>query len=150
MQRKPLSLIICFLPALIFMQSCKKDNATTPKTKTELITSGSWKIDKVTLSGIDYTSMIETCQKDNSISFQANGTGSWDEGPTKCDNADPQTNPFTWDFQSNETLLHISDNVLTGTDDTLTILTLTDSQLILSEDVDLGGTTQTIVVTFKH
>lgn len=147
--RKQLFLIAAFF-AVVFLSttSCKKDKASTPsKTKTELITQGSWKFSAATISGVDASGYLQTCQKDNVYTFVAAGTGTFDEGATKCNAGDPQTNPFTWNFASNETILHISTTLFSGGSNDFTLVTLSETQLVISQTYPPYGT---IVVTLIH
>ncbi|HVZ57481.1 MAG TPA: lipocalin family protein [Chitinophagaceae bacterium] len=138
------------LVLLLILAACSRDPSAKPQTKTDLLVLASWKIQKVTVGGIDVTSQLDACEMDNTVTFQANGNGSWDEGATKCNAGDPQTNPFTWALQSNDTVLEVSDSLFTGGSGRFTLMTLTSSQLVLSQNITYGGTTQTAVVTFMH
>ena len=135
--------------ALIFTPACKKDH-TTAKTKTELISLSVWKFDNAKVSGNDVSAFLKPCEKDNTIVFNANGSGTIDEGATKCNSGDPQTRPFTWSFLTNETLLQINTPLFAGGTGNITLVTLTETQLIGSQNIDVNGTSQTAVVTFKH
>src|SRR4051812_42147827 len=97
---------------LLTFAGCKKSSDNKSKTKTEIISQSSWKIDNAKVSGIDVTSSLDACEIDNILTFSSNGTGTLDEGATKCDASDPQSNPFSWNFASNETMLHISTVVI--------------------------------------
>jgi hypothetical protein len=63
---------------------CSKDDNDNsgPKTKTELLTTGTWKFSDAKVGGQSVASFIETCQKDNILTFLAAGTGTADEGAT--------------------------------------------------------------------
>lgn len=107
---------IISISALFFtflLAACnKKDTAVS---KTELLTSGTWKITAV-VSDNDANGTYETddfatfslCFTDNFWSFSASSVVTMDEGPTKCDVADPQTETGTWNFTQNETHLMIN------------------------------------------
>lgn len=138
--------------AFLVLSSCGKDDPdpVAPKTKTELITAGSWRFSSATVSGTDVSSFFQTCQKDNVVTFAAAGTGILDEGASKCNAGDPQSTPFTWNFASNETQLFISATLFTGGSNTSTIVTLNEAQLIISQQVIVSGTPQTAVFTFVH
>jgi len=132
--------------------NCSKDDdsAPTAKTKTELITKASWKFSDAKVGGASVSAFLETCQKDNILTFLSAGTGTADEGATKCDAADPQTNPFTWSFQTNETELFVSTPFFTGGSSTFTIVSLTETQLVVSQNITISGSTQNAVITFVH
>jgi hypothetical protein len=144
---------ICFSAALLLLTSCEKekDNTPAPKTKTELLTTGSWKFSNATVGGTNVNALLQTCQKDNIMTFVAVGlTGTLDEGLTKCNAGDPQTNPFTWSFTSGETILNISTPLFTGGSSTFTLVSLSVTELIVSQNITVGGTPQNAVVTFIH
>jgi len=151
------------LPAFVFIgiallaSSCKKDKSNSPaasKTKTDLITQSSWKFSKATVGGSDVSSFLQACQKDNILSFLkpsgSSGDGSLDEGATKCNTGDPQTNPFTWYFQNNESSIHITTILFTGGSSDFTLVSLSATELVLSQNITVSGNTQNAVVTFIH
>ncbi len=138
--------LILFSAAL---QACKKSSSPA-KTKTDLLTQTTWKFSAATVGGSDVSAFLQSCQKDNILTFQSSGNGSVDEGPSKCNSGDPQTNPFTWAFQSSETMLHISTVLFTGGSSDFTLVSLTETQLVVSQDITISGSTQNAVVTFIH
>jgi Lipocalin-like domain len=138
---------------LLAVTGCDKDDDDQPaaKTKTELITTSTWKFSSATVGGSDVSAFLQTCQKDNILTFVATGlTGTVDEGATKCNAGDPQTSPFTWSFASGETQVNISATLFTGGSSTFTLVSLSETQLVLSQNITVGGTTQNAVVTFVH
>lgn len=139
--------------AAILNINCSKDEADPPpsaKTKTELITKAAWKFSDATVGGMSVKAFLQTCQKDNILTFLTAGTGTADEGAEKCDAGDPQNNPFTWSFQPNETVLFVSTPLFTGGNSTFTIVSLTETQLVVSQDITVSGSTQNAVITFVH
>jgi hypothetical protein len=82
--------------------------------------------------------------------FATGGTGTLDEGATKCSAGDPQSRPFTWNFQSNESILFISATLFTGGNSTFNLVSLTENQLVVSQNVTFGSVTQLAVFTFTH
>ena len=143
---------VFILPALIFsFAACKKSHNDTPqKTKTELITQSNWKFDHATATCCgDISSQLPACKKDDILTFASNGTGVDDEGATKCNAGDPQSSNFTWNFASNETMLHISVQLFPGASQDFSLVTLDDNNLVLSQTITnppLGPVT----VYFKH
>jgi len=132
----------------ISLSNCGKDDDKTPTpTKTELLTTASWKFSTATLNGSDASGFLQACQKDNIYTFAVANTGTIDEGGSKCNGSDPQTNPFTWSFLSNETILHISTVLFTGGSNDFTLVSLSSTQLVVSQNYPPYGT---IVVTFIH
>jgi hypothetical protein len=160
---------IIFLSAFVIVisfanSSCKKkDKVTPPKTKTELITSAAWKYES---AGIDSDNngtidipipatglgSLPVCQTDNVSTLVSNGTGTVDEGPTKCAPADPQSAAFTWAFQTNETEINFSGAVVAGQSGVFKIITLNDINLVLSQKRTVPGFTSpvTVIATLKH
>jgi hypothetical protein len=141
--------LIILSAAVIFFTNCKKDSNNT-KTKTDFLVQGSWKFDNATVSGTDVSSTIQPCQKDNTITFALGGNGTLNEGATKCNAADSQSRAFTWSLTANETLLHVNDTLFTGGSSDFNVVTLDDNQLVLSQNINILGTLQPAVVTFKH
>ena len=147
--KKTLVLLLTSLGHVVF-SSCEKDEDPVPKTKTELLTQLTWKFGAATVGGTDVSASLPTCQKDNIMTFTTAGTGTVDEGLTKCNAGDPQTNPFTWSFATNETVLNISTILFTGGSNTFNIVALNEAQLVVSQTITVGGTPQNAVVTFLH
>lgn len=145
--KKSLALLL-LLPVIFFITSCEKekDNNPTPKTKTELLTTGTWKFSSATSSGIDVSAALQSCQKDNIYQFNTGGTGSIDEGATKCNSGDPQTSALTWAWLSNETKLQLSAPLFSGTSGDVTLVSLTETELIGS--MVISG--QTVIAKFIH
>ncbi len=143
------------LSATLFLASCSKEddnNTTPPKTKTELLTTnGSWKFSNAVVGTTNVNALLQTCQKDNIMTFVAVGlTGTLDEGVSKCNAGDPQTSAFTWSLASSETVLNISTPLFTGGSSTFTLVSLTATELVVSQNITVGGTPQNAVVTFIH
>lgn len=151
MKRLKLSALVVLSVSLLFAACSKSDSNSAPKTKTQLITQASWKFSTATVGGTDVSSLIQSCQKDNVLTFSATGgTGTLDEGPTKCNSGDAQTQPFTWSFTNNESTLHVSQVFFTGGSSDFTIVSLTDTQFVVSQIVNIAGSMQTAVITFIH
>src|SRR5215212_4945393 len=148
---------IVILSAILFF-SCKKKDSDSPGTnKTTLITQGSWQFnsigtdaDKNRTIEQDLGSFVSACVKDNTVMFSSSGSGTANEGASKCDPADPQTIPFTWVFASNETAISISGNAIAGKGGQYKIATLTDTQLSLWKDTTISGFSTTVLVNLKH
>ena len=113
---RKVSLLLLLAAAL---GSCKKDNETTPATasKADMLAAKSWRISAqtstYTINGTpivtnEYSSMT-ACEKDNFLKFNANKTAVFDEGASKCDPSDPQTQNGTWELTANDTKLNLLD-----------------------------------------
>jgi hypothetical protein len=148
MRRINLTLSILLVSGLFFV-ACKK-SSSHPKTNTDFLTQSSWKFDNAKVNGNDVSIFLQACQTDNVLTFSTNLTGSLDEGATKCNSTDPQTNPFTWNFASNETVLHVSTVLFTGGSSDFIIVTLNDTQLVLQQTITVSGSPANAVVSFKH
>lgn len=120
-------------------------------TNTYFLTKSTWKFSSATVNGADASSYLQACQKDNVYTFAAAGTGNIDEGPSKCNSGDPQTITFTWNFASNETILHASTTFFSGGTNDFNIVTLSNTQLVVSFPYSppVGPSLQ-MVVTFIH
>ncbi len=123
---------------------------TVAASKTYYISQSTWKFSAATVGGIDASPFLQVCQKDNILTFAVAGTGTLNEGATKCSPGDPQSTPFTWAFQAGETQLFISATLFTGGSSTFTLVGVNATQLVLSQVITVGGTPQTAVVTFIH
>jgi hypothetical protein len=142
------------LACSLLLGACKKNNDkdnTPAKTKTELISTGSWKFSTATVGGNNVAAFLQACQKDNILTFTSTGTGTIDEGTAKCNAGDPQTSPFTWNFASSETILHVSAVFFTGGSNDFNIVEISATKLVGSQNIEVGaGGSQTAVVTFVH
>lgn len=140
------------LSLTLFFAACQKDDdGPAPKTKTQLLTQASWKFSSATVGGTDVSAAFQACQKDNILTLAAAGTGTLDEGPAKCNAGDPQTSPVTWSWLSGETQLNISTTLFTGGSSTFTLVSLTETQLVVSQSITIPPAgAQTAVVTFIH
>jgi hypothetical protein len=127
---------------------------TVSGTKSYYISRNTWRFSNATVSGVDVSSALQACQKDNTLQFTATsstgGTGVLDEGPTKCNAGDPQSTPYTWSLQSAETQLIISTPLFSGGSSTFTLVSVTATQLIVSQMITVGGGPQNAVITFIH
>jgi len=153
--RSLLLLSISFL-----MSRCSNDDET-PKTPADLLL-GSWNLTGDTYSpGYDFLGngqlvtdafpLYEACEKDNIYTFNASNVGDLNEGPTKCDPADPQSTPFTYLLKTNNTVLNISINILGGTfGQDFDILQLDNSTLKLKYTFVESGVTYTNTQTFTR
>ena len=134
----------------LILASCKKSGHV--KTKTELISQSSWKFDHATASGFgDISAQIPACYKDNVVVFASNGTGTVDESTNVC--SPSNAGSFTWSFQTNETMLHLSTALFSGGSGDFTIISLTETNLVVSQQVILPpppGVQVIAEITFKH
>jgi hypothetical protein len=147
----------------LYLISCSKggDDNGGNDAQMDLITSAAWKYDTagIDLSGdgnIDQAlpdGMVDDCERDNVITFVDNGTGTVDEGGSKCDINDPQSTPLTWQFKNNGKVLNIPDTLygkFTGDAD---IKALTATKLKLKKTVHITDPITMdvdVVIELKH
>lgn len=133
---------------LFGVAACKKD-----KSPTDLLTGTDWQMKGWTVTppifGItDYYANAEACEKDDFLRFNKNGTVVFDEGATKCDAADPQTETSSWAFNSNETEITFD---LNDDPTTFKIKELTEDTFKLEtsfeDDIDEDGVNETFTFT---
>jgi hypothetical protein len=111
--KKLISIYTIFL--FLLLAACSKKDKVAVTSKTDLLTSGTWKLTAL-VSDDDGNGSYETdvyagfsgCFTDNYWTFKANGQLELNEGPTKCDPIDPQIQAATWQLTQNETHLAIN------------------------------------------
>ena len=144
---------------LVFVACNKDDDDKTTQTKTQLLTSGSWKYESggvdVDRNGsvditLESTGAVPPCLLDNIATFSADGSGVNDEGPTKCDNSLPQTAPFNWSFANNETAINLSGTGFAGVTGQFKISTLTTTNFTIAKDTTVLGLPASLIVNLKH
>jgi hypothetical protein len=98
--------------SLLFSSSCKKDKELS---RTEMII-GKWKSTAQVVTPAtdwdgdgdidsDLFSLMDECIKDNYAIFIAGGTVEENQGPTKCDASDPQSEFLTWSLKNQDKIL---------------------------------------------
>lgn len=108
------ALVLCL--AFGACQKSGDDDNDQPPTKTEILTSGSWRITEYEADTLGdgtfeidiYSLFFEDCDKDDFLVFKTNGNLDFDEGPSKCDPDDPQVATISWRLLENETKLEIA------------------------------------------
>lgn len=136
----------------IFFISCsnKEDTPAPAPTKTENITRSPWKFQSASASGTDIsTNPLLACFIDNTITFSTALTFTNNEGTVVCSASSPAG---TWSFQSSETQLVLSAPLLPGSSSTFTIVSLNETNLVVSQNVvvAVGSPAIPVVFTFKH
>ena len=130
--------LVSALAASLLLMSCEK-NPTGPASVKDLLVDKNWKWISATINpGINVSGVVVTdwyaqmgqCAKDGTTRFSANGTYTDDEGPTKCDPADPQTVSGTWVLNPGETILTMT--VTGGAPQSSDIESLTATSAVLS------------------
>ena len=159
-----MKLRILTLAAFVFaLTSCKKssspneDENPTTESKASLLAKSTWKFDH---AGLDFdgngtidanmpAGTLKSCEIDNTVSFNINGTGIVDEGATKCNGGTPQSAPFTWRFSHDETSLTVSAAVIAGMSGDVKVLSLGKTQMSIEKVVNLGSNVN-VIVFMKH
>jgi hypothetical protein len=141
---------------ILILSSCKKDS-NSPKGASAVLTSGKWQITAstsvFTVAGnsqtVDIFSALPSCTTDNYYIFNSDGTGTTDEGTTKCDDSDPQTTSNgNWQLLNNDTQLKAGD--ITGAEITADIKQLDNSTMVLEYTTVANGITSATTTTYKH
>lgn len=139
-------LIVALMLTGLAIVSCKKDdNNSAPVTATDLIATGTWQIDTIGFDSdnngtIDFPfpGGFQACELDNTLTFQdTTHTGLYDEGALKCDVSDPQTVPFQWELKNNDSTINFSGDLPAEIQGDFSILSLTNTQFIVSKRVVL-------------
>lgn len=152
------SRLLLLLVSAPFFSCQKESDQPAEPTKTDQLTASAWVHES---SGVDVdkngtidipstTAGIPTCRLDNVLTFKKDKTATADEGSTKCDQADPQSSTFNWNFADNETSLVISNNVFTALNGTMKIKTLSSTNLTLTKDTVVSSNNVSLVVNLKH
>jgi len=134
--------------------ACKKDSDPS---KTELLTGNKkWVLTaatidpSITLSSGGTTTNIYNqlpgCAKDDIIIFATDGKATFDEGATKCAVSDPQTESGTWAFNTDQTILSLTQNSKTTS---ISIKTFTSNKLNGTYQEVINGSTYTIDATYE-
>ena len=141
----------------ISLFSCEKDDDTTEpttpiaQTNTEKLCGKNFITSDYTLirngvtiiTGLD-TNSIPACEQDDIQRFETGGSLAFDEGATKCDPTDPQTEAGNWVFYDSETKLIFEPgpdadtlNIITNNG---TVLTLGGSFIIMGDTIEYRQT----------
>ena len=108
--------------------SCKKDS----KSSNPIV--GNWKMTAYIHDSIDvYGTAVSPCITDNILTFTDDQKLTNDEGPTKCDPADPQTVSGTYSLNSEKTQLTVTHD---GISDVYGIKTLNSTTLEVTQPED--------------
>jgi hypothetical protein len=87
---------------LLTLAACKKEETIIAPTPTvdpqALLTSGAWKKTGEVIAGVDIFKNNQACELDNTFAYSADGKLIMDEGATKCDPTDIQTETGSWAF----------------------------------------------------
>jgi hypothetical protein len=150
----PTAILLSLLFILLTTSSCSKEEDNGNSTIT-LITRGPWKFSKATASGVDVSGLIESCIKDNILIFQSGtpqNTGSLNEGATRCNPTDPQMIDFFWEYDASFRKITITGvggsavPILPGGSNEFNIVRISQTEMVLTQNVSFSGTSQLIEV----
>jgi hypothetical protein len=113
-------------------QSCKKDSDSTSTDNKSILISYGWILTDIQFDGQSFWSFMDDCDKDNVLTFNANGTTTEEGGALKCD-PNEVFETGTWEMINNTTV------EIDG--DILKIESISSSNMILSQ-TDSGGTSK--------
>ena len=151
MKKHIASLVTCLAVILVFLPACGKYDNPPQKTNTEKLSASSWTLFSASASGTDVTNNpYLACFKDNTVTFTANGSFTVVENAVVCNPTTAGT--FTWSFQTNETVLVLSAPLFPGGSGTFNIVSLTETELVVSQNVTIppSPTAILVVFTFHH
>jgi hypothetical protein len=163
LSRYPLA-ILC---VAMIINACSKNskntgNGTNPDSTAQLaanislMTLSPWKYDTSGIAtnnsdtinvGAD-TTIVPMCERDDVYTFYNDSTGSLNQGTLICVPGTPQTEPFTWNFNSNGTVLYSTFNPILQ--EGVTVITLNSTTLSVYRDSTVDGLTYRYIVTLKH
>ncbi len=125
--KKVLFLAAMVVGASMIFNSCKKEEGT-PLSNSSIV--GTWTGTDMKFEGQSLWSALEACQKDNKWIFKAGTTLVFDEGATKCDPDDPQTEEGKYE------IIEDGDGIIVD-DEVWEIIELNSTSLILALEEDL-------------
>ena len=145
------------LLAAVALGSCKKNDDNTPSapSKTDLLTTKSWQPVTATASytvagqTLTFGGNVDACTADDVLKFNTDKSLVHDEGATKCDPTDPQTEKGNWDMPSDSKLTIKSIPSSNIPDGTFDIKELTATSLHVTISDNSSGTLTTYNLTFK-
>lgn len=142
--------VACFTAVLFVFPSCEKekDETPTPKTKTQLVTQGSWSFDKAFSGSTEITGSVPACYKDNIVTFTSSTNGTV-ANTVVCTPTDNTPATFTWSWQSSETILALNAPLFPGGSGNFNLISLTETALVVEQTVNFGTPTS-VTFHYKH
>ncbi len=142
-----------FLFVAVTLGACKKDNENTPTppSRTELLTAKNWRISGHTSTTVSNGTTIKkdeyaaspACERDDFTKFNASKVVVYDQGASKCDASDPQTENGAWDINKDETKLTVASPALASLALPCDIVELTATTLHIRFVIPIPGGTAT-------
>lgn len=127
--------------------ACKRKKDPTPETNTQKLVGKNWKMVAMTVSpsiggNTDLFTPAPNCEKDNFLNFSANGKFVANEGASKCQPNNPQTETLDWSWTDNETKI-----VMDG--ESSDVLQNDGNVLRLRTPTEIEGGNYIVIVTFN-
>ena len=148
--------VLIGLMAATALIGCKKDSddpaTPTPSAKTTALLNKRWGLTAVTAQQgsmiEDVYAQLPACGKDNYLRFNEDRTLEANEGPLKCDAADPQARSGNWELVSNESKLLITTPIFgAGGAAIPDIIELSATRMVLRATIIESGVTTTLTAT---
>ena len=115
----------------------------------ELLTGNPWKYEKAGFDSNDdgifdaLDTLIAGCEKDNTIIFRKDGTGYSQTHEVKCKVAGPDSLPFMWAFQNNDSTIYFQDQYYK-------VRSLTRNRFEIYADQKFGAVSTRYIIVFRH
>jgi hypothetical protein len=155
---KNFQFVFAFL-AIVLASACKK--VAPAPTNTALLTSKTWMLTGLTIDpALPYTSggpavsnwyaQLGNCDKDDTYKFNDSGSYAFEVGATKC-NANNSTvwESGTWKFNATEKVILMNKTSPSASIYEYGVVELGTSKMILTYQVQSGGTVYTLTNTFQ-
>jgi hypothetical protein len=147
MSRMLSKLTILTLSTTLSLAGCGSRSASSHDV--ELLTGTPWKYEKAgfdsdedgIFDALDPT--IAGGDKDNTIIFRTDGTGSLVEARIKDRSSEAKSLPFMWSFQNNDSTIYFQDQYYK-------VQALTNKRLEIYADQKLGGIRTRYIIILKH
>jgi hypothetical protein len=142
------------LIAFFSLQSCEKDDDKPSIEKT--LTGGPWQMTAMTSNPpidwfgtpvTDVYAQLPACIKDDLTVFKTNGTVNFDEGGSKCEQGNPQTESGTWALNTDETIVSVTRD---GETESWDITSLKGNSFEVDYQTNIDGLTYKFSVVFKR
>jgi hypothetical protein len=115
----------------------------------ELLTGNPWRYESAGFDSDDdgifdaLDPTIAGCEKDNTIIFRKDGTGYSQEGVVKCKLSGPDSLPFMWAFQNNDSTIYFQDQYYK-------VRILSRNRFEIYADQKFGRVNTRYTIVFKH
>lgn len=138
--------IIPFAAALSFAGCSTKGPS---RQHLELLTGAPWKYQQAGFNSNEDESFnaldprIAGCEKDNTVIFRTDGTGILQEGKVKCKLGEPDSLPFSWSFQNNDSTIYFQDQYYR-------VKELSNTRFAIYADQNFGGILTRYTIVLIH